>query len=136
MRKQKKIFWSPEQNFKVKDAIGGSISFWVWTFTQWSMCHLVVPLTFCFPGSTAKKAIIGLKNEDDECFKWAIIRTWNPVEEILDVLVKNFEENQRSSIGMVWNFQSIWLISINLKIIILQFLLMYSVRKNWFVLLE
>ena len=38
----------------------------------------------------------------------------------LNVLIKNFEKNQRSSIGMVWNFQSIWVISINLKIIILQ----------------
>ena len=28
----------------------------------------------------AKKAIINLKNEDDECFKWAIIRALNPVE--------------------------------------------------------
>ena len=29
---------------------------------------------------TAKKAIINLKNEDDECFKWAITRALNPVE--------------------------------------------------------
>ena len=29
----------------------------------------------------AKKAIINLKNEDDECFKWAITRALNPVEE-------------------------------------------------------
>ena len=28
----------------------------------------------------AKKAIINLKNEDDECFKWAITRTLNSVE--------------------------------------------------------
>ena len=28
----------------------------------------------------AKKAIINLKNEDDECFKWAITRAFNPVE--------------------------------------------------------
>ena len=28
----------------------------------------------------AKKAIINLKNEDDECFKWAITRALNPVE--------------------------------------------------------
>ena len=29
---------------------------------------------------SAKKAIINLKNEDDECFKWAITRALNPVE--------------------------------------------------------
>ena len=29
----------------------------------------------------AKKAIINLKNVDDECFKWAIIRSLNSVEE-------------------------------------------------------
>ena len=28
-----------------------------------------------------KKAIINLKNEDDECFKWAITRALNRVEE-------------------------------------------------------
>ena len=28
----------------------------------------------------AKKAIINLRNEDDECFKWAITRALNPVE--------------------------------------------------------
>ena len=28
----------------------------------------------------AKKAIIIHKNEDDECFKWAITRSLNPVE--------------------------------------------------------
>ena len=27
----------------------------------------------------AKKAIVNLKNEDDECFKWAITRALNPV---------------------------------------------------------
>ena len=31
----------------------------------------------------AKKAIINLKNEDDECFKWAITRALNPVEKKL-----------------------------------------------------
>ena len=30
----------------------------------------------------AKKAIINLKNEDDECFKWAITRALNPVEPV------------------------------------------------------
>ena len=29
-----------------------------------------------------KKAIINLKNEDDECFKWAITRASNPVEKL------------------------------------------------------
>ena len=28
----------------------------------------------------AKKAIIKIKNEDDECFKWSITRALNPVE--------------------------------------------------------
>ena len=49
----------------------------------------------------ATKVIISLKNEDDECFKWAITRAINPVEKTLNVLIKNFEKNQRSSIGMV-----------------------------------
>ena len=55
----------------------------------------------------AKKAIINLKNDDDECFKLAITRALNSVEKTLNVLIKNFEKNQGSSIGMVRNFQSI-----------------------------
>ena len=30
--------------------------------------------------SSSKKVIITLKNDDDECFKWAITRALNPVE--------------------------------------------------------
>ena len=52
----------------------------------------------------AKKAIISLKHEDDECFKWAITRALNPLEKTLNVLIKNFEKNQRSSIGMKFPF--------------------------------
>ena len=48
---------------------------------------------------TAKKAIINLRNEDDECFKWAIRRALNPVEKTLNVLTENFEKHQRPSIG-------------------------------------
>ena len=49
----------------------------------------------------AKKAIINLKNEDDECLKWAITRAINPVEKNSERIDKNFEKNQRSSIRMV-----------------------------------
>ena len=31
----------------------------------------------------AKKAIVNLRNEDDECFKWTITRAINPVEKKL-----------------------------------------------------
>ena len=36
-----------------------------------------IPLPDCL---VSMKAIINVKNEDDECFKWAIIRELNPVE--------------------------------------------------------
>ena len=40
-------------------------------------CSSYIPL----PGFlAAKKAIINLRNEDEECFKWAITRALNPVE--------------------------------------------------------
>ena len=55
----------------------------------------------------AKKAIINLKNEDDECFKWEITRALNPVEKTLNVLIKNFEKHHRFVIGRDLNFQSI-----------------------------
>ena len=51
--------------------------------------------------SSKKKAIINLKYEDDECFKWAITRALNPVEKNSERIDENFEQNQRSSIGMV-----------------------------------
>ena len=35
----------------------------------------------------AKKAIINLKNEDDECFNWVITRALNPEEKTLNVLI-------------------------------------------------
>ena len=31
---------------------------------------------------TAKQAIINLRNQDDECFKWAITRALNPAEKL------------------------------------------------------
>ena len=55
-----------------------------------------IPLS-AFPA--AKKAIINLRNEDDECFKWGITRALNPVEKTLNVLIENFEKHQRPSIG-------------------------------------
>ena len=36
----------------------------------------------------AKKAIINLKNEDDECFKWAITPALNPVEKNSERIAK------------------------------------------------
>ena len=58
----------------------------------------------------AKKAIINLRNEDDECLKWAITRAWNPVKKTLNVLIENFEKHQRPSVERDLNLQSIWLI--------------------------
>ena len=43
----------------------------------------------------AKKAIINLKNEDEECFKWAITRALNPVEknsERIDIKLRKKSE--------------------------------------------
>ena len=43
----------------------------------------------------AKKAIINLKNEDDECFKWAIIRALNPVEKHSERIDKELRETSK-----------------------------------------
>ena len=43
----------------------------------------------------AKKAIINLKNEDDEFFKWAIIRALNPVEEQSERIDKIHREESK-----------------------------------------
>ena len=45
------------------------------------------------PGFLAvKKAIINLKNEDQECFKWAITRALNPVEKNSERIDKKLRE--------------------------------------------
>ena len=64
----------------------------------------------------AKKAIINLKNEDDVCF--VLIKTSRNIK------ILNWE-------GL--KFPVNLSISINLKIIILKFLLMYSFTKIWFI---
>ena len=43
----------------------------------------------------AKKAIINLKNEDNECFKWAITRALNPVEKYYERIDKKFRETSK-----------------------------------------
>ena len=43
----------------------------------------------------AKKAIINLKNEDDECFKWAITRALNPVEKNFERIDKELRETSK-----------------------------------------
>ena len=43
----------------------------------------------------AKKTIINLKNEDEECFKWAITRALNPVEKISERIdIKRREKSE------------------------------------------
>ena len=49
----------------------------------------------------AKKPIINLRNEDDECCKWTITRALNPVEKTLNVFIENNEKHQSPSIQ--WN---------------------------------
>ena len=43
----------------------------------------------------AKKAIINLKNKDDECFKWAIIRALNLVEKNSERIDKELRETSK-----------------------------------------
>ena len=60
------------------------------------MYHLVVPLAFRFPSSQQqRKAIINLKNKDNECFKWAITRVLNPVEKNSEHIDKKLRETSK-----------------------------------------
>ena len=43
----------------------------------------------------AKKAIINLKNEDDECLNWAITRALNPVENHPERIDREFRETSK-----------------------------------------
>ena len=42
-----------------------------------------------------KKAIINLKNEDDECFKWAITRALNSVKKLSERIDKKNRERSK-----------------------------------------
>ena len=43
-----------------------------------------------FPGTIVKKkAVINMKNDDDQCFKWAVTRALNPVERDSERITKN-----------------------------------------------
>ena len=44
---------------------------------------------------TKKKAIINMKNEDDECFKWAVTRALNPVERDSERVTKTLKEQTK-----------------------------------------
>ena len=41
---------------------------------------------------TVKKAIINMKNEDDQCFKWAVTRALNPVDKNAERIDNNLRE--------------------------------------------
>ena len=44
----------------------------------------------------AKQAIINLRNEADECFKWAITRALNPVEKNSERIDRKFRETSKT----------------------------------------
>ena len=77
----------------------------------------------------AKKAIINLQNEDGECFKWAITRALNSVEENYERVDIKLRETSKILNWQDLKFPVNLSNTNNLKIIILQFLLMYSVTK-------
>ena len=61
---------------------------------QLILYHLAATyLKFCF--LAAKKAIINLENEDDDCFKWAITLALNPVEERSERIDKILRETSK-----------------------------------------
>ena len=84
----------------------------------------------------AKKAIINLINENDKCFKWTITRALNPVEKNSERIDRKYQETSKTL-----NWEGLKL-SVNLSDINKfenhnsSILLMYSVMKNWLILLE
>ena len=88
---------------KIKEAVLESVAKFLILGSNWRLCSVLsldlhtvkyeplggsyyIPL----PGYlAAKKAIINLKKEDDECFKWAITRALNAVENHPERIVRN-----------------------------------------------
>ena len=84
----------------------------------------------------AKKAIMNLKNEDDDCFKWTLTRALNSLEKHSERIEQKFRETSKVLHWEGLKFP-VNLSDINkFKIIILPFLLMYYVAKIWLILLE
>ena len=84
------------------------------------------------------KAIINLINEDDECFKWAITRALDPVEKHSESIYIDHKLRETSMV-LIWEGLKfpVNLSDINkFENLIIQFLLMYSVSKICFILLE
>ena len=95
-RKWKKLFWSSKQNFKDKEIIGDFIQFEsrpshgkVWA--TWGSSYIPLPKFLA-----AKKAIINRNNENDECFKWAIIRALNSVKIHPERIDKKLRETSKT----------------------------------------
>ena len=42
-----------------------------------------------------KKALINLKNEDNECFKWAVTRALNPADKNVERIDKKLKEKAK-----------------------------------------
>ena len=53
----------------------------------------------------AKKAIINLKNDNDECFKWAITRALNPVDKNSERIDKKLRGPQLGWCGIFSQFE-------------------------------
>ncbi|CAB3996841.1 Hypothetical predicted protein [Paramuricea clavata] len=53
-------------------------------------CHMPLPKPI-----DKKKAIINMKNTDDECFKWAVTRALNPVEHNPERISKELKEHTK-----------------------------------------
>ena len=50
-----------------------------------------------------KKAIINMKNPDDQCFKWAVTRALNPVNRNAERIDKKSAKTSRKTTQMGWN---------------------------------
>ena len=51
------------------------------------------------------KAMTNMKNDDDECFKWAIARALHSVQKNAERITNDFENRRTSLTGAIYNFQ-------------------------------
>ena len=94
--KMNEMFWSLQQNFKDNTVIGDSVQFLSLDLHTVSYEPLggssYIPLQAFL---AAKKAIINLKNEDDEYYKWAITRALNPKQKHSERINKKLRETSK-----------------------------------------
>ena len=75
-----------------EDPIGDLKEFYLLMSTSQILSRFVDPLSFLSPKKSDKKAVT---NDDDQCFKWSVTRSLNPVEKNSERITKELKDQSK-----------------------------------------